>query len=240
MTRDKQTFDAFDTRLAACFHDVPLPEGLELRLRKRLSGATAVSAVQKHGQDARGTRQVKCDEIADVVPARPKYVSRRWLVIAGGTLTAAAVLLVAALVNLIDTSAAYDDAAVRQLAVKFFNSETPEPMNLLTEKSPAGNYPISPAVAVTQAVRWRPIRGFLGANGVAYDISGRGGSRATLYVVKCAVTDLPDFPPMRPGLTTAGCSASVWQSGGLLYVMVVQGGPQTYRRFLDLPRGPVT
>jgi len=195
---------------------VPLPEGLELRLRKRLL------------------------DTADIVPARPKNISRRWLVIAGGTLAAAAVLLVAALVNLIDTSAAHDGAAVRQLAVKFFNSETPEPGNLLTEKSPPRNYPISPAVAVTQTVQWRPIRGFLGANGIAYDISGRGGSRATLYVFKHSVPDLPDLPTMRPGLTTAGCSVSAWQSGGLLYVMVVRGGPQTYRRFLDLPRGPVT
>ncbi len=216
MTRNEQIFDAFDTRLAACFHDVPLPEGLELRLRKRLL------------------------DTADIVPARPKHVSRRWLVIAGGALTAAAVLLVAALVNLMDTSASYDGAAVRQFAVKFFNSETPDTWNLLAEKSPPRNYPVSPAVMVTQAVRWRPISGFLGASGVAYDIPSRGGSRATLYVVKRTVSDLPDLPPMRPGLSTAGCSVSAWQSGGLLYVMVVRGGPQTYRRFLDLPRGPVT
>jgi len=190
----------------------------------------------------RATRP-RSNEPAVAVPPRPRRVSRRWLAIAGGTLTAAAVLLIAALVSVSKMSPRYDAPAVREIAVKFFNDESPEPGHLLAEKSPPADYPISPAVARNPIarfpkMRWRRISGFLDSNGVAYDLAG--GGRATLYVVKRSVAGLPEMPSPIPGLTTAGCSTSAWHSGGLLYVLVVRGGPRAYRSYLDLPRGPVT
>ncbi len=128
---------------------------------------------------------------------------------------------------------------MRQFAIEFFNAESPEPGYLLAEKPPPRDYPPSEGVLWLPSMRWRSVRGLLGRSGVAYDLSG-GGTLATLYVVRRRVAGLPNLPPSRPGLTTAGCSVSAWQSDELLYVLVVRGGPKRYQRYLNLPRGPVT
>jgi len=175
----------------------------------------------------------------------PHRVSRRWLAIAGGTLTTAAVLLIAALVTMMKTSMSYDGPAVRGVAIEFFEHGNQQQGRLLADQSPPQGYPVSPAIARNPMVRfpqmrWRRVDGFLDTNGVAYDLVSDGATRATLYVVNRTVAGLPDSPSVRPDLTTAGCSVSAWQSGGLLYVLVVRGGPRTYRSFLNLPHGPVT
>ncbi len=90
----------------------------------------------------------------------------------------------------------------------------------------------------TPQLRWRTIRGLLGSTGVAYDLSAPGGRRATLYVVSQAVAGLPTQPPLEPRPTTAGCWAAAWHEDGLLYVLVVEGGPGVYRSYLRLSSGP--
>ena len=91
---------------------------------------------------------------------------------------------------------------------------------------------------------FRRISGFLGCDGVAYDMTNRLGTEATLYVVKCdgvVVPGLPSAPPSyRNTHGTQGCRSAAWQSGGLLYVLVVAGSEKrTYESFLPIP-GPVT
>jgi hypothetical protein len=78
----------------------------------------------------------------------------------------------------------------------------------------------------------------LGRTGIAYDLPGRDGGRATLYVIEQSAQGLGNEPQYHP-FTTGGYSASAWKEGGLLYVLVVQGEPHTYQNYLNLPRGPV-
>ena len=226
-----ERLQAVDARVAAAMHDVTVPEGLARRLTDHLAAAGARSLELAEAVESPASQR---DALA-----QPRSVSRRWLVMAGGTLTAAAVLLVAALFGIMGTSETCDAVGVRQLAIEFFNAESPEPGYLLAEKPPPRDYPPSEAVLRIPSMRWRPVRGLLGQSGVAYDLPD-GGAPATLYVVRRRVAGLPNLPPLRPGLTTAGCSVSTWQSDGLLYVLVVRGGPKSYQRYLDLPRGPVT
>ena len=88
-------------------------------------------------------------------------------------------------------------------------------------------------------MRWQKVDSFLGCRAVAFDMSTPGGTRATLYVVKRSVSGLPTEPPLRPTLRTGGRSTAAWQSGPLLYVLVVEGEARGYKRLLNLPRGPV-
>ena len=74
---------------------------------------------------------------------------------------------------------------------------------------------------------------------MAYDLPARRG-KATLYVSKCTVAGLPPYAPPQPTLSTGGNSAAAWQSGGLLYVLVVQGDAQNYADYLDRLQGPLT
>ena len=79
----------------------------------------------------------------------------------------------------------------------------------------------------------------MGHRGVVYDLPGPAGTNAVLYVVDAgALEGFGEAPALNP-FTTAGCCASAWQEGGLLYVLVVQGDPATYRAYLNLPHGPV-
>ena len=158
---------------------------------------------------------------------------------AAAALATAAALLAAVWVES-RHAASYTPLAVLEQATEFFRSESPAAGRRPGEVSPPAAYPISRDVLRTPQVRWRPIQGLLGCSGVAYDLSATGGRRATLYVVSQAVPGLPTQPRREPRPTTAGCSTAAWQDGGLLYVLVVEGGPEVYRRYLRLPSGPLT
>jgi hypothetical protein len=132
----------------------------------------------------------------------------------------------------------YSEQTVIDEAIRFFEADTAHGQIILTEKSPPKAYPFSRAVIFSQGICWREIRDFLGRAGIAYDLPGRNGRRATLYVIKQSAEGLGNEPLYRP-FTTGGLSASAWQEGGLLYVLVVQGEPNTYQNYLNLPRGPV-
>ena len=94
-------------------------------------------------------------------------------------------------------------------------------------------FPLGPDVAAPAETRWREVHDFLGRDGVAYEMTGWGGVRATLYVVcdaaaaanlgRVASHAVPREPP------AAGRAAAAWQADGLLYVLVVEGDAATYR-----------
>jgi hypothetical protein len=54
--------------------------------------------------------------------------------------------------------------------------------------------------------------------------------------VKCTVVPkLPTTPAYRPLSTTRNRSVGMWQSGDLLYVLVVEGGQRAYQDLLPHP-----
>ena len=217
-----------DTALVEAYCDVPVPDGLADRLLDRLKQARA-------GQTAAEGDQQSATPPATVSPP-PARVSRRWLVVGSGIATAAAAAVLVIGLFYQPAPPGYTASEVRRAAIDFFNEDTREPGR---QTAPPEAYPPSSDVLQLK-MRWRPVRGFLGRKGVAYDLTGPGKTQATLYVVRYAVPRLPPGPPLRPSLMTGGRATSAWQSGGLLYVLVVKGNARSYQKFLDVSLGPLT
>lgn len=100
--------------------------------------------------------------------------------------------------------------------------------------SAPGSYPVSQRV-LGRRFGWQPVgQGVV----VAYDLAGPGKSPAVLLVVRVRIAGLPKRPPAR-ATWTQNRSVAAWQSGELLYVLVVDGPAARYRRLLDLRRPPL-
>ena len=219
--------------LEDAFQDVPVPEGLEQRILERLASAAPIAAVSI----------AECSpEPTTAVAVRRRRPARRWWWLLAGSAVAACVL-VAVFVRM-QSPSDYGKSEVLDVGMAFFDEGATQSDPLAPEQRPAvlADYPISRDVLQPPGTRWREISGFLDRRGVAYDMKGWGGRRATLVVVhyRRAIAGLPSKPPPRPLRTTGGRSAAAWQADGLLYVLVVDGRQHVYGRFLNLPRGPLT
>ena len=212
--------DCVDEKLAAALYDVPVPEGLADRLLASLAA--------------------ECRAVPRALPGRRllRSVSRR-RVCAGGVLTALAAGLLVAVWLGSRTTEALSESFVLDEAIRSFGTSKGESGVFVAERPAPADYPISPAVLRVRGTRWRNLEAFLGRCGVVYDMPSRVGTGAALYVIDAgSIQGFGGTPVLRP-FTTAGCCASAWQEGGLLYVLVVQGDPATYRAYLSLPHGPV-
>jgi len=230
-----------DSVVGDAFRDVPVPDGLAERIMQRLAsarGGPVASAVEAAAEPA------ATEEPAAATAGRRERVSRRWLLAGAGVVSTvlAASVLVAVFFPWPEPEP-YTRSQVWELAIEFSAGEADVVGELISVAQPPGEYPFSRDVLPLPDIRWRRIEGFLGCQGVAYDMLGEGGTAATLYVVECSVPDLPSLPPpLGPSLATGGRSVAAWQSGEsgeLLYVLVVHGGVRAYRSFLP-PPGPWT
>jgi hypothetical protein len=121
--------------------------------------------------------------------------------------------------------------------MEFFGTDDQHPLGeLVSDVQPPVAYPMSADIVPLQNIRWRYVTNYLGGPAVAYDLPARGG-RATLYVIPRNVPGLPSIPPSP--LSTGGMSAAAWQTGGMLYVLVVEGDTGKFSRYFDQP-GPLT
>jgi hypothetical protein len=211
--------DYIDERLSAALQDVPLPEGLANRILERLAGEQLAISGSQQRAEVRS--------------------SRRWILAVGsGLLAVAAMLLVAVWLGM-HRGENLSEQFVLDEAIRSFNTPLDQLGYPIAEKAGPEEYPFSQAVLPIRGTTWRHLDGFLGHRGVVYDLPGPGGASASLYVVEGGtVKDVGETPAWHP-FTTAGCCASAWREGGLLYVLVVQGDPATYRAYLRLPNEPV-
>ena len=212
--------DSVDEKLAAALYDVPVPQGLADRLLASLAAECLAADAE--------------------LPSRwlPESISRR-RVYAGSALMALAVgLLVAVWLGSRTTESLSESFALNE-AIQSFGTSEGESGVLVAERPAPADYPFSSAMLRPRGARWRVLDSFLGRRGVVYDMPRAAGRGAALYVVDAgAIQGFDGAPALRP-FTTAGCCASAWQEGSLLYVLVVQGDPATYRAYLSLPHGPV-
>jgi hypothetical protein len=226
-----------DVAIKAAFSDVPVPADLAGNVLRRLNEAAA-SELDQPIQAIRSATESALDSPAppaQPVAPRQKLITRRRLV-AGIATVAAATALGAAIWIHNSRSAALTSGQVLETAMDFFgrdNSPRGEPVSRV---APPSGFPISPEIVAFADIRWRRVDDFMNGGAVAYDLPPRVG-KATLYVFNCTVTGLPQYPPLEPAVSTGGNSAAAWQSGGLVYVLVVQGDAQTYAKYLQ-PQGP--
>jgi hypothetical protein len=199
-----------DAVLGGAFQDVAVPAGLRVRLLV-VSSEAAV---------------------------RQRRTAVMWMSAVAGAVAAS--LLLGALLLHAGRKGNYTPAMVLDEAVARFESETALPGKVVAEDSLTSSYPLSEAMRPALKVRWRKLSGFVQCGeGVAYDLVGPQGLRATLYVVAREVPNLPESPPANAVHQTGNCAAAAWQHGGLLYVLVVRGNADAYPEFLDLPHGPI-
>jgi len=227
-----------DAAVVKAFGDVPVPEGLAERILDRLKQAGVQPASVTPLETLPGDESVPLGEPVASVPQK-QAVSRRRLLIGGAGLVLAGSLLLAVVLQ--GDRTVYTEALVQEMAIRFFDAESSIAGDgrLMVESPPPREFPISPQVLKHSQIRWRAVGQFLGQAGVAYDLTRPNGARATLYVIRKTVAGTPAIPPPQPALTTHNRSVAAWQSGSLLYVLVVEGNSRTYRSYLDLPRGPV-
>ncbi len=231
--------ERLDGKISTAFQDVSVPPGLAQRVLDHLFPARiAVPASNVLKPEPDQPANINAAPMASSFPAQGKRkVLRRCYLASGGLLSAALLLFLALWLNS-HNAQTYTEQSVFDEAIRFFESDSLDGRIPLAEKSPPKTFPFSRAVFFSKGVCWRHIRDFLGQAGLAYDLPNPDGRRATLYVVRQNVEALGNVPQYHP-FTTGGFSASAWQEDGLLYVLVVQGEPNTYQKYLNLPRGPV-
>ena len=226
--------DYVDEKLAAMLQDVLVPEGLSERLLERLN------------QEEQGTKNLsqnvaQLPSAVQISSARPRAAvpQGRRLMLIGGLSATAAGLLIAVWLGM-GTTEKYSEQYVLNESIRMFDAAAVPSGFLLTEKPAPNAYPFSEAVLPARGMRWRFVDGFIGDRGVRFDLPGPAGARAALYVVNIdTVAGLGTGPTQQKPFSTAGCCASAWQENGMLYVLVVQGDPATYRTYLNLPQRPV-
>lgn len=224
-----------DGKLAQTYRDVPVPECLAERIVARLEATRGRPLGSEES-----TAPAAAPTAESPAPTAVRRVSRRaiWAAVASVGTMAAAVLLVAIL-NRPGPVEITRETAVAE-AIQHFGAQMSELDWRSSEVKSPSRYPFSREVLPVAHMRWAPLHGFLGRDGVVYEMVAANGTRAALYVVADAPANLPSLPPRLPAIFTAQRSASAWQSEGLLYVLVVDGSPQRYQQVLDIRRGPVT
>jgi hypothetical protein len=225
-----------DTSLSAAFRDVPVPEGLAGRILTRLAASKSTPSPLPELSNL--TSPPAGDAVAAVLRP-PQRVSRRWLLVAAGSLSAAAVLALV-LTRGVETPEYTKSGALEEATAMFLRQNSMDGTPIGDQMPPAG-FPLSNEIRDelrTPQVRWRNVEGLLDRDGVAYDLVGHNGARATLYVLRQTVAGLPSEPPITPQLPTGGCSAAAWKEGDLVYILVVAGDARAYQGFLNVSRGP--
>lgn len=227
-----------DAAMADAFRDVPVPSGLEARILARLeSDSSRVHSSLPEVVPATCTPAA----LPEADAARPLPSRRRWFLAVGGLAAVAAAVLLVAL-GVFQEPAVLAKSEALNGAIQFYLTDPHAGGRPLADAAP--EHPFSPSLASVVArrfseIRWRPIEGFLNRRAVAFDVVGPQGIVATLYATDCPVDGLPSEVPQRPMLSTGETSVSAWQEGGLLYVLVVEGGIPAYERFCAASAGPV-
>jgi hypothetical protein len=215
-----------DAQVVTALHDVPVPGGLAARI---LTGVQAELAATPQKSEASNRAGIK----------QNNRFSRRAALIASGAAVAAAVLIAVRVFS--PQRPEVTPSELMETAIGRFNAERNARLANHDMKSAPSAFPVSDEVVFHEA-RWRWIDDpMLGRRGVAHDLAvGQGAFRATLYVMEGSIDGLITAPPPTPTYPpTQGACAAAWQSGGLVYVLVVEGGSDEYQRFIRRPGGPI-
>jgi hypothetical protein len=238
-TEVRATYDAvqqFDGRVMSAMHAVPVPAGLANRILDRLAAnasgaaATAVAAGTAAGENAPPSAVELTLASSPQAPADARFTRGRWIAV--GTGLAACLLLAAGLV-IVSRQPDRPQLTVTEKAVGWYEQlgDGWQPM----AQSPQG-LALPKGIGGTQR-GWQWVAKSVAKSGVVYDLGqdphgpvARSG--AVLFVIKGTRPDLPSSAPRTPQSTTAGYAIGAWQSGGLMYVLVVRGNEQAYEKLL--------
>ncbi|HVC99120.1 MAG TPA: hypothetical protein VND64_35985 [Pirellulales bacterium] len=235
--------EQFDRAVGRAMEQVPIPLGLAERLLATVNSANIVPSAD--GPLAEGNKLAEGSGLAGgnrLAGERGRVVRRRWLVSASMAAVAALAASVVVYPFLAVPSPMGYDTLINFVG-DFHDREPAAEGKPLTEVSPPAAYPFPSSVVTNGLTRWRPVRKLLGRTGVAYDLTGARGRRATLYVVDLTSGSRPiadncvPTSPHNNGTFTVGRTMGAWTDGTLLYVLVVEGDEGVYRSFLRRQNG---
>ncbi|MBI3839467.1 MAG: hypothetical protein HY288_16225 [Planctomycetia bacterium] len=232
----------WDAAVVAAMEKVPVPAGLAERILDRLNAESSKAirpapcsplenAIASSLQAADAEAIAGDGDKDKAVQTAPPRWSRRQLLAVASSLAAA--LAVAAYVGI------------------FWQPRSTGPVEARTEewiqqlgknwqsilRAPR-EFPVSSAV-VASPTAWQRIGNVASGRGVAYKLKHAQAGAAMLFVVKLSTAGLPTAPPVSPQSTTGGKAIGYWQSGGLLYVLVVEGDERSYRAFVNSVQVPL-
>ncbi len=221
---------SWDAAIVGAMEQVSVPGGLAERILDRLQAAEAnttslsVSVVDLTPTEAEPT--------ASPLPSRRQFSRKQWLTAVS---TMAAALLVA--VYLGGWLGRGHETSVEAIADGWLQQLGPTWQNM--RKVPQG-YAI-PAAITASPSGWQRIGQVANGRGVAYQLAHPTAGTAKLFVAPLPVKGLPMpmAPPGAPQSTTGGKAVSYWQSGSLLYVLIVDGGERSYRAFVSTVPAPL-
>jgi hypothetical protein len=213
-----------DARVAAAFHDVPIPQGMAERILANVAVEAAMTGPSLDEMPPAAPGGSRASTVA--TPRR-----RRWVVATAVSAALAASLLFLAFV----WHGPSDELTVSetlQHARDHFTSHSSQGWRLVAAEPAPRQLRPSRFVIAGPSLRWRSVE-FVGREGAAYQITIPGRAPAMLYVVPGSIARAAPTPPMDP-VTTQGLSTGVWSERGLVYVLVVAGDRRDYRGYINL------
>ncbi len=216
----------FDARLRQAMQAAEVPVGLADRL---LAGLQAAAVANPTVDVVPSTVEPATTEPVRTEPATHVRRSRRMMI---GYTAAAASLLLLATAGWYLRPQQVSVLEVPQLADLWFEGLSGQWQAAQT--APA-ELPLPQAIGA-RVQGWQSLRDAAGHRGVAYELSAPGIRRAVLFAVKAPGARTSTLPPRRPQPITGDRSVASWQSGNVLYVLVLQGDASGYQRlFRTLP-----
>jgi hypothetical protein len=233
----RATYDrvqAWDAAIRSAMDRVSVPQGLADRILDRLRAAEPAVKAPRDVDTKSAQLEVQTPIGAPSTSVRPAsrvaWSRRRWLAV-GSALAAA--LVVAVYVG--EYLQRDDETPVEIMADAWLAELVPKWQEMA--QAPR-EFEVAPAI-IAEPTGWQRI-GKLGAvRGVAYKLVHATAGTARLFVVRLSKVGLPTSPPNRPQWSTGGRSVGYWQSGELVYVLVVEGNENTYRAFVNSARPAV-
>lgn len=207
-----------DAAIVAAMPQVPVPAGLAERLLEQLAVAAVPAAAGSTASEV------------SVSAWRSHWPRRRVL---GTAAALAATVLVAVGIGWMLQPGAPDSLEMlaiawqQELAVNW-QAMDGAPRDLVV-----------PSSITASPVGWQRVRYFANGGGVAYKLIRGKARQAMLFVVKLSAHGLPGTLPAAPQSTTGGVAIGYWQSGGRIYVLIVEGDERSYRSFVETPLAPV-
>lgn len=214
----------WDAAVSATMEEVGVPEGLAERILDRLRSQAAVSTSEIRST---GSQQPVAEAAVRLAPPHDldsRWSRRKWL--AGFATIAASILVVAFLSVWLPGDR---EVPLEDIAEVWFQELG---ANWQDAQQAPGEFPL-PGAITASPTSWQSLAKHSSARGVVYQLQDRAGATGHLFVVRLTRTGLPATPPASPQSNTAGKAVGYWQSGDMVYVLVVPGDERTYRAFVS-------
>jgi len=233
--RQYERSQQFDAAVSWAFRDVPVPADLGERLLALVEASpdqspAASLELPSPPSSAHDARQ-------DLQPDRrwPRGIRRRtWTVMAGSLAAAAALVGFLVVAQPFGASEPVVDERLPGEIQAWTDAVVRQGWNDNLQAAELGERPLDRAVRGMPR-RWCQIATDYDSRTLAYDLAPPGSDPAVVFCMRSKVgtSALPRSPPWNAFSATGGLTLGVWRRGDMVYVLVVLGGPQRYREFIE-------